>query len=147
MKLTILICFTLLLIGVSITSCKLPCSSRSLSEVVINNFSRADDSILVIKTYRANSNFTNAMDSVTLNAVNGFGFNFVSNSEYQIVVYPSGKIHTLQNIHFGNEKDNRVGDGLESDQCYVSVSYKIDDSLVNLPEGIDLNNAAVYITN
>jgi hypothetical protein len=100
-----------------------------------------------IKKYRAGSNFAVAEEDTLVFLSNQFSYEFFPGFDYTITIKPIGKVHRLTHLRKGDEKQ-KSGNGLQSDDCHFSVSYVIDDSVVEIRE--QFGNSAyakVYITN
>ncbi|MCF8449124.1 MAG: hypothetical protein K9G49_04560 [Taibaiella sp.] len=55
---------------------------------------------------KGGSNYTSVPDS-TNNAINSpfnITYQFEENKEYKLVLLPQDRVHTLKNVHYGNEK-------------------------------------------
>jgi len=128
-------------------SCKSPCGDTPVNGIWINNFNGITDTIAEIKKYRAGTNFNVPGEDTLVYRSNQYYYVFLLGFDYTITILPAGKLHRLTHFRKGDEKQ-RPGNGLQSDECHFSVSYVIDDSVVEIKE--QFGNSAyafVYITN
>ena len=136
-------CILFLLIPIvtlSLYSCtKCTCDSRTIDGISLMNYDSTADTIATVDAYEKGTNFStlvNAYGNQKIDSWGVVGFNFGDAYDYIITILPAGKQYKLKNISYGSNSSSSVLPGFgPCDQCYTSVSYTINDSVRNAPQG------------
>ena len=121
---------------ISIVSCsKLPCSTPSISTILLPNADTTLDSVVIIKKFAGNSGFGQMVDSSYVHVkhsnpppVDYINYNFQSGFCYSITVLPVNKVYTVTGVSIGHDKMYSSGSG--SDQCTSRWSYILNGKYV-----------------
>lgn len=124
-------------IGLCLSSCNntIICrTEKSIRYFYIPDYDSTQMTVLRVVRYEGGSNYNSVLDS-TNNAINS-PFNithpFEENKEYKLVLLPQNRVHTLKDVHYGNEK-RKGSPGRDSEQCHTSITYTYDGKTVTQP--------------
>lgn len=127
----------LIVLALCVFSCtKRDCRLQGLVGIKVTDLDTAKDKKAIIVRYKNGTNLSVIHDSAIVmldSQFHEFIFDFAQ-PDYDCVftILPIGRTHTVTDIRFGGEKKKGGSAGLSSDDCYESMTYKLDGSPVKI---------------
>lgn len=131
----LLLFFATLLLWLSSCNNTIICrTEKTIRYFNIPDYDSAQMTVLRVVRYEGGSNYTSVLDSTDnpINSPSNITHPFEENKEYKLVLLPQKRVHTLKNVHYGDEK-RKGSPGRDSEQCHTSITYTYDGKTVTQP--------------